>query len=93
MSNSDKVLKGLICCQSKLLGDTSLICRGCPYDSISAEMAKCRNALLNDVFELLADDAIKDNNVPDKNVGKWISVKDRLPEILLRSIAVIVEGR
>lgn len=22
----------------------------------------------------------KDNNVPDKNVGKWISVKDRMPE-------------
>ena len=32
-------------------------------------------------FDKAIEALAKDNNVPDKNVGKWISVKDRMPEL------------
>ena len=80
MSDREKVVSGLRCC-SEMNGEH---CRKCPYQD------ECRDGygiphLANDALELLEESA-KDNNVH----CKWISVKDKLPE-LGKNVLVYIE--
>ena len=64
MTDRKKVIDGLWHC-------TEYGCKGCPYEH-DCKMTDGFNRLAKDAAEMLVEDI----NVP----GKWISVKDRLPE-------------
>lgn len=78
MVDSGKVVKGLECC---VRSDSEAECpTECPYYRKCWEDdypdGKLALSLHKDALELLKEQPAKDTNV----LGKWISVKDRLPE-------------
>ena len=74
MPDREKVVKGLYQhCEGSMFDR----CGECPYYEVADEPFRCRDALLMDVLALLREQSSdKDTNV----LGKWISVKDRMPE-------------
>ena len=69
MTEREKVIRGLECW---LNDDTHCPDDDCPY---MGPLICDQTAILNDAITIL-----KAHDVPETNVGKWISVKDRLPE-------------
>lgn len=69
MVEREKVIRGLECW---LNDDTHCPDDDCPY---MGPLICDQTAILNDAITIL-----KAHDVPETNVGKWISVKDRLPE-------------
>ena len=67
----EKVIRGLECC---LHGPMQ--CEKCPYmEEVWKTVPNCVKNMRTDAISLL-----KAQEVPDTNAGKWISVKDSLPE-------------
>lgn len=67
MPDLKKVIKGLECCILRDPDDHAR-CSQCPYGG------NCVNRLKMDALTLL-----KAQDVPETNIGEWVSVKDRLP--------------
>lgn len=77
MDKREKVIRGLECCVFP-------VSKGFPYQSHiadrSCEVIEC--PYRGDCDQLLLDslELLKVQEIPDTNAGKWISVKDRMPE-------------
>ncbi len=54
MSDREKVLRGLACCQVSMSDEDPFSkCGICPYDEISVTVQDCRSVLCKDALELL----------------------------------------
>ena len=66
MKTLEEVKKALACCENS-------DCKACPYDSVGITIVECLDALVGDAFAYIKQ--------LEARVPKWISVKDRMPEI------------
>lgn len=66
MKTTEDVKKALACCENA-------DCKACPYDSVGVSIVDCLEALVRDATAYI--------NQLEALVPKWISVKDREPEI------------
>lgn len=85
MADLEKVIKGLGCviCPNRFCSDCLYFIR----NENDPDTGWCdRDAIYKDALSLL-----KEQEVPDTNVGKWVSVKDRLPESVANRVIVWVK--
>lgn len=76
------------CC---LAGDTPCGCDGCPYGQYGSDNGECYEAYKKQKEAKIIANGVTfatDNNVGDK----WISVKDRLPELHTKVLCCGIKG-